>query len=289
MPIAEGQREAGGSPLRLTARTFVALLCGLLLSVLAFSQAAASTDIKLEAFRPLGGSFFSWRSSQRDLAVDLFAKRKKVDAERLIQSGRTGLTYAPLSARSLWMVGKGYEEQRKLGAAERVMARAQTISRRDAAVQLWLAEDAFRREEIAKGLAHYDLIMRSQPDTTDEILPRLAAIMVAPLGRRYLLPYARQSNPWFSPLLTTAANNLPKAEPVGKLLIERRAKAPAIKELEQTYAGLMNKMVNEGAVDTALRVYPLLPNSKKEVLSNISGIVDGKVAEGYPPFIWSLQ
>lgn len=288
MSISDGQGTGARTPLRLTPKTFVALLFGLLLSVLAFSQAAASTSIKLDMFRPLGGSFFSWRSAQRDLTVDLFAKRSKIHAEQLIRSGRTGLTYAPLSARSLWMVGKGYEEQKKLDDARRVMARAQGISRRDAAVQLWLAEDAFRREDIPKGLAHYDLILRAEPAMTDEILPRLAAIMVAPQGRRYLLPYARSNNPWFSPLLTTAANRLAKAEPVGRLLLERRAKAPAIKELDQTYAGLMTKMVNEGSVDIALQVYPLLPNARKEALSDISGIIDGKVAEGYPPFIWSF-
>ena len=47
-------------------------------------------------------------------------------------------------------------------------------------------------------------------------------------------------------MLTTATNNLPKAEPVGRLLLERRAKAPDIEGLEQTYAALMIKMVNEG-------------------------------------------
>lgn len=288
MSVADRQNDGAATPLRITPTIFVALVFGLLLAVLAFSQAAASTGLRFDTLRPLGGSFFSWRGAQRDLAIDLFENRKKVGSARLIRSGRTGLAYAPLSARSLWMVGKGYEAQQRPAAARRAMLRAQMITRRDAAVQLWLAEAAFRREDIAAGLAHYDLMMRSEPATTGEILPRLAAIIVAPEGRRFLLPYARASNPWFSPLLTTAANKLPKAEPVGRLLIERRAKAPEIDGLEETYAGLMTKMVNEGAVDVALRVYPLLPKARKGVLNDISGVVDGKVAEGYPPFIWSF-
>lgn len=288
MRIADRGSGVTSTRLFFTPKTFVALFAGLLLSVLAFSQSAAATGLSLETFRPLGGSFFAWRTSQRALVVDLFAKRKKVDAQRLILSGRAGLTYAPLSARSLWTIGKGYEAQGKTEAAMRAMSRAQKITRRDAAVQLWLADEAFRRRSIGVGLAHYDLIMRSEPAAMGEILPRLAAIVVAPEGRRYLLPYAHANNPWFSPLLTTATNNLPKAEPVGRLLLERRAKAPDIEGLEQTYAALMIKMVNEGAVDVALQVYPKLPKGNKEVLSNINGMVNGKVAVGYPPFVWSF-
>ncbi|ODU27609.1 MAG: hypothetical protein ABS88_15890 [Sphingopyxis sp. SCN 67-31] len=265
------------------------LLFGLLLSVLAFSQAAASIGIKLDTFRPLGGSFFSWRSAQRDLAIELFQKRKKLpDAAKLVRSGHMGLRYTPLSARSVWLVGKGLEARKDFEGARRVMADAERITRRDTAVQLWLAEDAFRRSSIAGGLAHYDLIMRVEPATQPEILPRLAAVMVAPEGRRYLQPYIRANNSWFRPLLIAAVNGLPRAEPAARLLIERRAKAPAIAELEPAYAKLVTRLVDEGSVDVALRLYPLLPNGKPDALGDVSGVTKNGLVTGYPPFIWSL-
>lgn len=289
MGITRFQRPTFQRPaLRLTPKLFFTLLAGLLLSVLAFSQAAASTGIGIDSFRPLGGSFFSWRSGQRALAIAAHENRDKVDAQRLIASGQAGLGYAPLSARSLWMVGKGFEARKDMPAARRAMARAAQITRRDGAVQLWLAEDDFRREQIADGLQRYDLIIRADPAASAEIVPRLAAVMVAPEGRRYLQPYVGAQNPWYPALLRTAVDTLPKAGPVGLLLVENGKKAPRSDELEPVYARLVGRLVNEGAQDLALRLYPKLPNGKTSALSNVSGVVNGKLDVGYPPFIWLL-
>lgn len=272
----------------LTPGIIVALFAGLLAAILAFSQAAASTGIVIDTFRPLGGGFFSWRSGQNQLAQKLYDKRGKVDAKLLFATGRTGLDYAPLSARSLWMVGKGYEAKADLPHARQAMLRAERITRREAAVQLWLAEDALRREQIAVGLHHYDLIIRSRPEAMQEILPRLAAIMVAPAGRRYLQPYIREGNPWFPELLAMAVDRLPQAEPVGRLLVERKAKAPDLPQLDPVYAQLVSKLVSQGADDVALRLYPLLPSGNTTVLADVSGVVDGQPVKGYPPFVWQF-
>ncbi|KGB53677.1 hypothetical protein OVY29_04280 [Sphingopyxis sp. SE2] len=272
----------------LTPSVIIALFAGLLTAILAFSQAAASTGIVIDTFRPLGGGFFSWRSGQNQLTQRLYDNRGKVDAKVLFATGRTGLRYAPLSARSLWMVGKGYEAKADLPRARQAMLRAEGITRREASVQLWLAEDALRREKIEGGLRHYDLIIRSRPDSAQEILPRLAAIMVAPEGRKYLQPYVRQSNPWFPELLAVAVNRLPQSEPVGRLLVERKAKAPDLRQLDAIYAQLVSKLVSQGADDVALQLYPLLPRGNNAVLAEVSGIVNGKTVEGYPPFIWQL-
>lgn len=273
---------------RLTPGIIVALFSGLLAAILAFSQAAASTGIVIDTFRPLGGGFFSWRSGQNQLAQQLYDKRGKVDAKLLFATGRTGLDYAPLSARSLWMVGKGYEEKANLSRARQAMLRAEQITRREAAVQLWLAEDSFRRERIAAGLHHYDLIIRSRPEAMREILPRLAAVMVAPAGRKYLQPYVRQSNPWFPELLAIAVERLPQAEPVGRLLVERKSKAPDLPQLDGIYAQLVSKLVSQGADDVAVQLYPLLPRGNTSVLTNVSGVFDGQPVKGYPPFIWEF-
>lgn len=274
----------------LTPSIIIALFVGLLAAILAFSQAAASTGIVIDTFRPLGGGFFSWRSGQNQLTQKLYDNRGKgkLDPELLLATGRTGLGYAPLSARSLWMVGKGYEAETDLPRARQAMLRAERITRREAAVQLWLAEDSLRRERVAAGLRHYDLIIRSQPESMQEILPRLAAIMVAPDGRKYLRPYVSQNNPWFPELLSVAVDRLPQAEPVGRLLIERKAKAPDKRQLDPVYAQLVSKLVSQGADDVALQLYPLLPRGNTAVLANVSGIVDGKAVGGYPPFVWQF-
>lgn len=264
----------------------LALFLGLLGAVLSFSQAAASIGVALENFRPLGGMFFSWSSGQRSLALSLYEGDKKIPARRLLDAGRTGLGYAPLSARSMWLVGKGFEAQGRIGDARKAMKRAERISRRDGSVQLWLADDELRRGLVASSLRHYDLIIRAEPRAADQIVVRLAAIMTAPQGRRYLQPYIRQDNAWLPALLGTAVTSLPKAEPVGLLFTERKGKAPALPELDPVYEKLVSRLVAEGSQDVALRLYPLLPRGSSAALTNLSGVIDGKPVDGYPPFTW---
>lgn len=261
-------------------------MIGFLLAVLSFSQTAASIGIVIESFRPLGGGFFSWRSGQNNLALRLYQGQKKVPPTTLIDVGRTGLGLAPLSARSLWMVGKGLEADGQQARARQVMSRAEQVTRRDVAVQLWLADDKLRREQIAPALHHYDLIVRIQPAAGEEVIPRLALLMTRRLGRDYLQPYIRPDNGWLPALLGTAAGKLPKAEPVARLLIERKAKAPKVPELEPIYSQLVYRLIAEGSNDVALAVYPLLPKSDPAALADVRATVDGKSVEGYPPFTW---
>lgn len=289
MMAAAGRTSKPGASISVAKpKIFVALLSGFLLAALSFSQAAASIGIELETFRPLGGGFFSWRSGQRNLAIRLIEAPKRTKAGELIKAGRTGLTYAPLSARSLWLVGKGLELKGEFGAAHKAMIRAEKITRRDAAVQLWLADNDLRRARVASSLRHYDLIIRTEPEVAGEVVTRLAAIMTAPEGRKYLQPYIRDNNPWLPFLLTKSIGQLPSAEPVGLLLVERNKKAPALPELEPTYGFLMTRLVAEGAEDVALDLYPLLPNANAAALNGVAAMADGKPVVGYPPIIWSF-
>jgi len=278
----KSQRE----PFRPSPRIFAATLIGLFLAVLSFSQAAASIGLAIDTFRPLGGGFFSWRASQAQLALNLYEENKKVAPPKLISVGRTGLGYAPLSARSLWMVGQGFERLGDKPRARKAMMRADKISRRDAAVQLWLADDQLRRGMVASALRHYDLIVRTQPDAGSQVIERLALIMTAPQGRAYLQPYIRSDNEWLAALIGTSVGKLPKAEPIGRLFIERKQKAPNLPKLDPIYSQLVYRLVAEGADDVAVALYPLLPRSNVSALSDVRPIIDGKPVDGYPPFIW---
>ncbi|WP_062766478.1 hypothetical protein [Sphingopyxis terrae] len=276
----------GGQAFRLNPRLLVAGFVGAMLAALSFSQVAASIGVAIETFRPLGGSFFSWRAGQRNLALSLYQGRKKATPATLIAAGRAGLIYAPLSARSMWLVGQGFEARKRNDAALRVMTRAEKVTRRDAAVQLWLGDNKLRKGKIAASLRHYDLIIRTEPEAGGEVINRLAAIMTAREGRRYLFPYIRADNEWLPSLLVAATERLPKAEPIGRLFLERKGKAPNLPELDPTYARLVLRLVSEGADDVALQLYPLLPQGSNAALANVSGVVGGKPLTGYPPFIW---
>lgn len=280
------QSRQTGHTFRMNPRLLGAGLVGAMLAALSFSQVAASIGVAIETFRPLGGSFFSWRGGQRNLAISLDQGRNKANSATLIEAGRMGLTYAPLSARSLWLIGQGFAAQKRPDAALRVMARAEKVTRRDAAVQLWLGDNKLRKGEIGAALRHYDLIIRTEPAAGGEVVNRLAAVMTAKEGRRYLQPYVRADNEWLPALLAAGVERLPRAEPVGRLFLERKAKAPNLPALEPTYARLVLRLVDEGAHDVALQLYPLLPRGNQAALANVSGVAGGKPLTGYPPFTW---
>lgn len=269
-------------------KLFFGWLAGLFLAVLAFSQAAASVGLAIETFRPMGAGFFSWRSGQVRLAMSVLDPSKKIDAKQLVQSGKSTLLLAPLTPRSLWLIGKGQEIEGDLPKARRAMQQAQRVSRRDGAVQLWLGQDSIKRGAIAPGLRNFDLMIRADSEASAMVMPRLAMIIVAPEGRRYLAPYIREDNPWLLDLLQTAAKDLPRAAPLAQLLIDRKKPAPNIPNVRAVYATLTERLIEERSYPLALRLYPLLPGADSASLRSVSVASKSGLKEGYPPFTWDF-
>lgn len=273
---------------RPTPKLVAGLLGGLFLAVLAFSQVAASIGLAINGFRPLGGSFFSLRASQTEAAMALYEQKRRIAPRSVREVGRVALSHAPLSPRSLWLIGKGMEADGRVKEARRAMLQAERVSRRDGAVQLWLGADRLRSGEIAKGLRHFDLLIRANQETAETVMPRLALIFMAPEGRRHLAPYIRDDNPWLLNLFQTAVTELPRAAPVAQSLINRGRRAPDTPGMRDVYRALVDKLVQQRSYTQALGVYPLLPGANPASLRDVNGAISGRLDEGYPPFIWQF-
>lgn len=274
---------------RLTPSIFVGLVAGLFLAVLAFSQAAASVGLSIDSFRPLGGSFFSWRAGQTSAALAISSKASRVNSAAARRLGQETLVHAPLTPRSLWLIGKSMEIGGAKSSARKAMLQAERLSRRDSAVQLWLGADRLRSGDIASGLRHFDLMIRGDSEAANAVIPRMALIILAPEGRRQLAPYIRENNPWLPHLFQVAVTDLPRSAPMAQLLIDRRKKAPDIENGQYVYSTLMTRLIAEGSYAAALQLYPLLPGSNRDTLRNVSGATAGELDEGYPPFVWAFS
>jgi hypothetical protein len=275
--------------MKLTPSIFVGLVAGLFLAVLAFSQAAASVGLSIDSFRPLGGSFFSWRAGQTKAALAISSQGSRVNVAAAQRLGRETLVHAPLTPRSLWLIGKSMEIGGAQSKARKAMLQAERLSRRDSAVQLWLGADRLRSGNIAAGLRHFDLMIRGDSEAANAVVPRMALIILAPEGRRQLAPYIRENNPWLSHLFQVAVTDLPRSAPMAQLLIDRRKKAPDIEDGQFIYSTLMTRLIAEGAYPSALQLYPLLPGSNRGTLRNVSGATAGELDQGYPPFVWAFS
>jgi hypothetical protein len=272
----------------LTPQLFVTLLLGCLLAVVAFSQAAASVGLPIATFRPLGAGFFSMRAVQMEAAREVVGQDNKANPARIDALGRQSLIFAPLNTRALWLVGQSFAAKGQVGAARKAMHQAEAVSRRDAAVQMWLGVDNLKNNRVPQALRNFDLMIRTNSEAAKLITPALAKVIVSPEGRRQLAPYFKASNPWLPDLMWAAANSIPDAAPLARLLIEEKGTAPDNAGLRPIYAGLLKKLLDQKAYGLAIQLYPRLPGASVASVRSLNPTIEGKVPELYPPFVWGV-
>ena len=262
------------------------LLVGLIASALSVAQSAALIGLQIPIFRDLGSSFYSWRADQVFLAEKLFRETNQPTSEYLISSSRRILAHSPTSARAMWLLAKGFESGGNPAGARRVMARADNLTRRDGAVQLWLGSDALRRREVAVGLDHFDKMLRTNPDAAMQMLPRMVGVIAEPEGRAALLPYVRADNAWYEGMLGAALNSQLQAADVSALLSAATV-LPDSKTARSLYRNLVSKLANERSYRSLLQLWPKLPGASDRAWQTIEPrpIVE---SEAYPPVDWSF-
>lgn len=265
-----------------------ATFLGLLGATLAFSHAAAQIGVPLNVFRPLGGSFFSWQAGQFQLAMEVGQSGLKREKLPLIKVGQQGLINAPLSPRALWFIGLAREARGDQAGARSALKAAEKLTRREGSVQIWLAGDALKRGDVTPGLRHFDIVLRTNPATAQEILPRLSLAALAPEGRAALRPYIRADNPWISQFLLVAADRLPRAAPLGLLLSQQGVTLPDTPMAREAYSSLTRRLAAENSYDVLGRVYPKLPGAEAASLNGLGLSYITRTGRGYAPAVWDL-
>lgn len=273
----------------LSPRFFAAGLLGSLIAVLAFSQAAASVGLPIDAFRPLGAGFFSMRAVQAEASKSIVGQGRPAKPAAVGAVGREGLVYAPLNTRALWLVGQSFDARGRANDARLAMHQAERVSRRDAAVQLWLGIDNVKRNRVPEGLRNFDLMIRTNAEAARLVTPELAKLLALPDGRQELMPYIRPSNPWLVDLVWSATNQVRSVRPLATMLLEHPGAAPDVEGIRPLYATMVAKLMDEKAYRLAVDVYPKLPGASIASLRTVEPTVNGQLAEGYPPFVWQFS
>lgn len=281
-------RSRGRRNLRIGLPTVMALGVGALLATLAFSHAAASVGVAIDAFRPLGGNFFALRSQQTQLLSSIGPTGEIGRPKAVVRFGQSVLEHSPLSPRPAWLLALGYAAEGNTEKARKAMLRVERISQREPGVQLWLATDLFRRGDPEAGMRHFDTLLRSaSAGVSTEILARLAPVLAAPEAREALAPYARRDNPWYGRFIETAARDLPEPEPAALFLIELRREAPSGKVEREAYTTLMQRLAQKQSYTLMTRLYPLLPGANAAELRSVA-VAGTSSAAVYPPIGWDL-
>jgi hypothetical protein len=97
-------------------------------------------------------------------------KAPPLEVERLAQAA---LLHQAINPKALRLLGYVAETKGDSVIAEKYVRMAAKLSRREPGAQLWLIEAAARTGNIPQTLVHYDIALRTKPDTQTILYPRL--------------------------------------------------------------------------------------------------------------------
>lgn len=254
------------------------------LASLSFAQAAAGVGLPIGWFAPLGPSFFAWQPGHQSLEERLMRPGSvSPDAKHLRDTERRILTAEPLSSAALrltaWSDARAGRDAATLGRARLI----DRITRRDPVAQLWLLEDAVRRDDVPGVLHRYDVLMRTQADLRGPLLEKLSGRLGGDQVRLALAAYADARSPWFPDLLQAAGRN-GHAEEAAALLIGLPA-LPDTASYRSAYAAVVAALAKENGLAALRRLHPRLPGAG--ALGD-PGLTEADLSQGYAPFRWAM-
>jgi hypothetical protein len=91
--------------------------------------------------------------------------------------------------------------------ARRLFAYSERLSRRDLTTQIWALEDAVGHGDIGGALRHYDIALRTSPESADLLFPVLAAASGDTAVRSALVRTLAGDPPWAAPFVSYLAEN----------------------------------------------------------------------------------
>ena len=137
--------------------------------------------------------------------------------------------------------------------ATRMMGYSQDLSRRNLATQLWLIEDAVRRNDVAGALRHYDTALRASPRAPELLFPVLSAAIAEPAVTTELARVLAREPRWRIAFIAHAIEHSPVPARIDDLSrLSARLGHPFGAGLDTL---LITRLVDEGQYRRALALY----------------------------------
>lgn len=205
-------------------------------------------------------------------AVELFARR--------------AIENQPINAKALRILGYVADAKGDTEMAEKYVRMAAKLSRREPGAQLWLIEASARKGDVRQTLVHYDIALRTKPDTQTILFPRLVNAIEDREIRTALKPYIRAKNGWAAGFLYFANTNSKNLPSLVDLIVETGGLVDAESAKGQEL-GLLGRLVAEGLFADARRLYLQLPSAKPVRLASAAFDVSDRDAR-FGPMGWQL-
>ena len=245
---------------------------------LAFAMQGASPEIALRM--DPGNPVALTRSAE----VRLAAGDEAMDSAQVDRIARASIRRLPLNAEAFRLFGLAASADADLELLSERMALAGQLSRRDLSTQLFLIEDAVRRNNIADALESYDTALRSEESSRNVLYPVLTEAMREPLIRRKFLPYIRSTPPWLESFLRYAVSNSTTPAAMADLALEAGG-FPQGDEFSSLHTELLSVLAENGEYLKAIRYYRSLKDADQKSLLDLA-MSDGSTNGAYAPISW---
>lgn len=166
-----------------------------------------------------------------------------------------------INPKALRLLGYYADVEGDAAKAEKYVRMAAKLSRREPGAQLWLIEASARNNDNAQTLIHYDIVLRTKPDTQTVLFPRLLNAIEDQEIRAELKPYIRAKNGWGASFLFYANANSKNLPALVDLVVESGGLVNQ-KSAKDQEVGLLNRLVAENYFAEARRLFLQMPGAK---------------------------
>jgi tetratricopeptide (TPR) repeat protein len=205
-------------------------------------------------------------AAQADL---LFFANPAKPPEKVYAMARSALRQQAVNPRALRLLGYYADAKGQPSRAMLLNTEAAKLSRRESGAQFWLIEAHARAGDTKKTLEHYDILLRTKPDSQMVLYPRLLGAISDAEIRTALKPYVRSDKAWVSAFLWQAVNSGEDASALVSLIVEAKGFPPGAASRMQEQA-LLGRLATEKRFDDAQRIFRLIPGATPARLTDAS-------------------
>lgn len=224
--------------------------------------------------------------AQAALAERLVAAGAPRDAERraAIRLATDALLRDPTQVRAARALGMVAAVDGRLDRAERLLAYAESLSRRDVPTQLWFIERKVQTGDVDGILRHYDAVLRTSPTGQDLLFPVLARAADEPVVYAALRDLLATEPPWARAFVTTLLSSTGNAGHISGLALA--VLDGSQKDDEVFRQRFVSRFVDRREYDVAFSTYASLTDVATARLLVRNG--DFEQPSRYPPIDWEL-
>lgn len=166
---------------------------------------------------------------------------------------RRALRQDPTAVLAASTLGINAQVRNDTAAAHAMFSYAERLSRRDLQTQLWMIEEAVKREDIASALYHYDIALRTKKQSWDVLFPILKGASAGAEVRAALVKTLAAKPLWTQPFIDHVAMNPTDPRASSVLLLDLSRAGVTVSE--HAHARIIDALAGDGFTDEAWRYY----------------------------------